>query len=151
MAQPESAALQTAGASRRRGLVRLAAALCAMAAVGLGGCASMSEKLVEPMSHMPGIGMRAEVPERPAEAKPYPAVHEMPPPRTTVLMDGAEQQRMERELVTARDTQKTYTTAQPEAPPPPPVAAASRKKPAPQRTQAPIPNVVPASSSRTIY
>jgi hypothetical protein len=94
--------------------------------------------------------MRAEAPERPAEVLAYPAVHDMPPPRTTATLDGQEQRQLEQDLVVARDTQKTYTTPAPEPPPAKP-AVAVRKKPAVHRTPAPIPNVVPASSSRMIY
>src|SRR5687768_5246452 len=78
MATARTAMLQTAAASRGdRFAWLIAAALCGIAVLGLGGCSTVSEKLVEPMSNMPGIGMRAEVPERPAEAQPYPAVHDM--------------------------------------------------------------------------
>jgi hypothetical protein len=126
------------------------AILWASAAFGLGGCASISEKMSEPLSRMPGIGMRAEAPERPAEVRAYPAVHEMPPPRTTATLDGSQQTEMEKELVKARETQKTYTTPAPQPPPPKP-AVAARKKPASNPAPTPIPNVVPASSSRMIY
>jgi hypothetical protein len=136
MAQRMSAGWWTSGAARpglRAGL------LCAAMAIGLGGCGSVSEKMAGPMSTLPGIGMRAEAPERPAQALAYPAVHDMPPPRTTATLDGPAQQQMEKELVEARDRQRAATT---------PSTAA--RKPAP-RPGAPPPRVVPTSSSQVVY
>ena len=47
----------------------------------------MSEKMSEGLTSMPGIGLPANAPERPAEPLAYPAVHDMPPPRTTAVLD----------------------------------------------------------------
>lgn len=129
----------------------LGLALTVCLAAGLGGCGTVSEKMAGAMGSMPGVGLPANAPERPAEQRAYPAVHDMPPPRTNVVLTGAEQQQVERELMAARDGQKAAAAppAQPAAaakPAPKPVQAA-RQKPPP----APAPRLVPASSSRTIY
>ena len=152
-----SAVLRGDGTLRHaRGLLRLAAAaLCATAVVSLGGCGSISEKMSESMSSMPVVGLPAGAPERPSEVRAYPAVHDMPPPRTTATLDGSQQSEIEKELVAARERQKVAATPPPEPTAPelasPKPATTARKKPAPQRTPAPVPNVVPASSSRMIY
>lgn len=117
-----------------------------------------------PISSLPGVGMRAEAPERPAEVRPYPAVHEMPPPRTNTVLTGPEQSQLEHELVAARDQQKVMAAppSEPAAPPAqaakpapakptPAKPAATAKKPAPRAASAPAPDVVPASSTRSIY
>jgi hypothetical protein len=124
-----------------------AGALCTAMAIGLGGCGSISEKMAGPMSTLPGIGMRAEAPERPAQAAAYPAVHDMPPPRTTATLDGPAQRQMERELMEARERQKTAVD------PPPPAARkpASRPQAAPRPQTAPAPRVAPTSSSQMVY
>jgi hypothetical protein len=111
-------------------------------AIGLGGCGSVSEKMAGPMSTLPGIGMRAEAPERPPEVRAYPAVHDMPPPRTTATLDGPAQQQMEKELVEARDRQKKAVD---------PTASAPARKPAPRPAASPPPRVVPTSSSQMVY
>lgn len=126
-------------------------ALASVLAVGLGGCGTVSEKMAGAMASMPGVGLSPNAPERPAEQLAYPAVHDMPPPRTNAVLTGTEQQQVERELMAARDGQKAAA-----APPAQPAAAA---KPAPKPVQttrrkpppAPAPRLVPASSSRTIY
>jgi hypothetical protein len=117
-----------------RCLVQAAATLIAGAA--LAGCASFNEKIVSSASDLPGIGLPADAPARPAQGLAYPAVHDMPPPRGTTVLNDAEQQKLEDDLVAARDGQQPGT-AQP---------AQTQKKP--QRTGA---RVIPVSSSRTIY
>lgn len=119
-----------------RGLSRAAHLLAALAmAVSLSACASISEKLAGTASEMPGIGMPAGAPERLAEPMAYPAVHAMPPPRSSTVLTEVEQQKMEDDLVAARDAQR-----------PAQAAATAQKKPARQS-----PRVVPVASSRTIY
>ena len=125
----------------------LGLALTVGLAAGLGGCGTVSEKMSGAMASMPGVGLPANAPERPAEQRAYPAVHDMPPPRTNAMLTGAEQQQVERELMAARDGQKAAA-----APPAQPAPAAkpaqtARQKPPP----APAPPLVPASSGRTIY
>jgi hypothetical protein len=114
--------------------VRLVTALAA--AASLAACASMSEKLAGTASDLPGIGLPAGAPERPAEQRAYPAVHDMPPPRASTVLTEVEQQKMEDDLVAARDAQRPAQAAAPTA----------QKKPARQS-----PRVIPVASSRTIY
>ncbi|HYI27114.1 MAG TPA: hypothetical protein VD863_04605 [Bradyrhizobium sp.] len=137
-------ALRRNGPSR---CTRLSAAL--LIAAGLGGCAGISDKMSETIGTMPAVGLPANAPERPAERPAYPAVHDMPPQRTTAVLTADEQRMMERELVSARDGQKAAATpaAQPAAAKP----AAARRRPAPQPAAQAAPSTVPVSSSRMIY
>lgn len=50
-------------------------------------------------------GLPAGTPARPAEAPQYPAVHEMPPQRTTSLLDADQQKRLEADLIATRNRQ----------------------------------------------
>jgi hypothetical protein len=89
----------------------------------------------------------------------------MPPPRAAVVLDGLEQQRMETELMAARQQQKTLATAPLEFEPgqtpaqapaqalaPVAAAPAANPKPAGKPPKAKsAPNVAPAPSSRSIY
>ena len=114
----------------------------------------MSDKMSQAMSTMPVVGLPANAPERPAETLAFPAVHDMPPQRTTAVLTADEQRTMERELVSARDTtQKTApkparrpAPAKPAAKP----AVAARARPAPQAEPA-VSMPAPPSSSRMIY
>jgi hypothetical protein len=111
--------------------------LAAVAAFGLSGCASISEKFAATASQMPGIGLPAGAPERPATPVAYPSVHDIPPPRNSVTLTSPEQQQLEDDLVAARDRQQTSAG----------VALQAKKKkdqPAPGK-------VVPASSRASIY
>ncbi|CAN0398643.1 unnamed protein product, partial [Phaeothamnion confervicola] len=83
---------------------RLLAALAF--AANLGACASLSEKLSDKMGDLPGIGMPAGTPERPAAQAAYPAVHDMPPQRAAALLNEVEQQKIEDDLVGARERQQ---------------------------------------------
>lgn len=147
-------ALQQDSGSRRTVRWSLRLAVLSAVAACLAGCGSISEKMSGQMSTMPGIGMRAEAPERPAQPLAFPAVHDMPPQRTTAVLSMDEQTRLENELVTARDRQQATAGT--------PSAIARLKKmqanaPAPRQAapaapaQAPLPPVVPASSSGSIY
>jgi hypothetical protein len=73
--------------------------------VGLSGCSSISEKIMGPASELPGIGLPADAPARPADLPAYPAVHDMPPPRSGPTLTGMEQKQMEDDLVAAREQQ----------------------------------------------
>ena len=71
-------------------------------ALGLAACApgAMIDKL-------PGdMGLPAEAPARPVAPYLYPAVHDMPPARTSTPMNEDEQVTLERELRAARDRQE---------------------------------------------
>ncbi len=118
--------------------------MAALACVAsLTACASYSEKIAEGMSTLPAIGLPADAPERPATRAAFPAVHDMPPSRTGKVLNDAEQQRMEDELVAARTRQQSEAGVPSRA-----KAAAAKKKPAPANAR---PRVIPASSSGTIY
>ena len=150
-------------------LKRLALTLfCAVSAAGLGACGTISEKMAGPMSSLPGIGMPADAPARPAETRPFPAVHDMPPPRASIVLDGSDQQKLEKELVAARNDQKALNAMPFEPEPEPEPAAAAAKPPAkPAKLATPkpaapkpapkpeaistAPGTVPASSNRMIY
>lgn len=122
-------------ASRAKRLLRLAALVAA--AASLSACASMSERLADRMSEMPGIGLSADAPERPADPPAYPAVHDMPPPRAAELLNDLELRKIERDLIDARERQQTSAG----------IAPAARRRPEPAR-----PRAVPvASSSQSIY
>ena len=77
-----------------------------IAAAGLAGCGSISEKFRDTAAALPGVGLPADAPERTAQPVAFPAVHDVPPPRNSVTLTNTEQDQMERELVTARDEQQ---------------------------------------------
>ena len=161
------AALRSDSAGRQaQRLARLAAAvLVAAATASLGGCGSISDKVSQAVASMPVVGLPANAPERPAETLAFPAVHDMPPPRTTAVLTADEQRSMERELVSAREIQKT--SAKPPAPAPEPEpapaakpaaakpaakpAVAARTRPAPPSEAASAATPAQPSSSRMIY
>jgi hypothetical protein len=95
--------------SARRAARPLAAALAIAAAACLTGCGSISEKFASTASQMPAIGLPSGAPERPSTPPAYPAVHDMPAPRNSVILTGVEQAQMERDLTEARD--RTQTSA----------------------------------------
>ena len=117
----------------------------------------MSDKMSQAAGSLPGIGLPANTPERPVEAYAFPAVHDMPPQRTTAVLTADEQRNLERELVSARDAQKTSAkpaqpapASAPAAKPAAKPAVAARAKPARQAEPAVSPPAQP-SSSRMIY
>jgi hypothetical protein len=119
---------------------RIAAAVGAIViAAGLSGCAGISQKFAEGASQAPGIGLPAAAPARPAAAPAYPAVHDIPPPRNSVVLTNFEQQKLEDDLVAARDHQQG-TVGVPLQP-----KKKSKQAEKPQQTVAPV------SSSRSIY
>jgi hypothetical protein len=69
-----------------------------------------------------GVGLPAGVPERPATPYEYPAVHDMPPDRTSVPMTEEEQVKLEKDLSNVRDRQEGR-------PPAPKKPANAAKKP----------------------
>jgi hypothetical protein len=50
-------------------------------------------------------GLPAGTPQRPAVAPEYPAVHEMPPPRTAAVLTEEEKKKVEAELAAMRSEQ----------------------------------------------
>jgi len=96
--------------------------LSAVLSLGLGGCASggMLEQLPPALGGEP-----AGLPAKPRTGYQYPAVHDMPPDRASVPLDGNEQEKLEKELQAARDKQEAAYGAAPDAAAPP-----AKKKPA---------------------
>jgi hypothetical protein len=77
----------------------LAAALIAGAGL-LAGCSGGSTIA----DHLPTAigGLPEATPQRPTTASAYPAVHDMPPSRSTTLLSDAEQTKLETDLAAAR-------------------------------------------------
>ena|ERR1700754_406409 len=71
-------------------------------ALSLAACGTMSEKLSATMSDNSMIGLPANAPARPETPIAFPAVHDMPAPRANPTLTGLEQQKMEDDLVQAR-------------------------------------------------
>lgn len=92
----------TALQGRVRNVVVGAAAVVALSLL-LAGCSTSIADL--------SFGTPSDAPERPAEASAYPAVHDLPAPREEAAMDPAEQAKVEKELIAARDHQAQPTTA----------------------------------------
>jgi len=76
----------------------LASALLAAAAVVLAGCSTVGD-------HLPTAagGLPEGAPARPANPAAYPAVHDVPPPRPQSVLTEAEQQKLEGDLIAARN------------------------------------------------
>lgn len=85
-----------------RSLAALWLALCLPAAATLAGCstASVAENLPA------DLGLPAGTPARPAGTPQYPAVHDMPPPRTSETLNEDEVAKLQQDLITARDNQE---------------------------------------------
>lgn len=58
-------------------------------------------------------GETRETPRAPASPPAYPAVHDMPPPRTVPVLTDDEQRQAEAELVAARDRQTNPAARKP--------------------------------------
>jgi hypothetical protein len=66
-------------------------------AIAVGGCSTM-------IADLPG-GVPADAPARPKEVGTYLPVHDLPPDRDEAAIKPAEQQRIQAELIAARDRQ----------------------------------------------
>lgn len=108
-------------------------------AAGLSGCAGISQKFADTASQMPGIGLPSTAPERPVLPPAYPAVHDVPPPRNSVVLTNFEQQKLEDDLVAARDQQQAA------------VGVRLQPKKKDNQPQQPQRQIAPVSSSRSIY
>ena len=75
-----------------------------LSAVALGGCSSS-------IADMPLLGTPADAPARPKEAGGYLPVHDLPPDREEAALPPAEQAKIEKELIAARDRQASATAA----------------------------------------
>jgi hypothetical protein len=85
---------------------RLLPALAVVASMGLSGCASMNQQAAEQAAQLPHVGLSPNAPARPAQQMAYPAVHDVPPPRTAAMLTDIEQHKLETDLLAARDQQQ---------------------------------------------
>ena len=139
-----------------RVLPGLVPGLALAVAVCLSGCASMSQKAAENASQLPHVGLSPNAPARPAEQMAYPAVHDVPPPRTATVLTDIEQRKLETDLVSARDQQQISAGVPPASrkkkePAKPDAAKPAAVKTDAAKTETARPAPISASSSRTIY
>jgi len=104
-----------------------------VAAAGLSACGSISQNLASTMSQMPAVGVSGSAPARPENPPPYPAVHDLPPPRERTVLTEIEQQKLEDDLVNDRDRQ---------------LIAAGKPVPKRKKVEPPVAGPIPASGSR---
>jgi hypothetical protein len=90
--------------SGTRKTTALAAAALLLSALALGGCSSS-------IADLPLVGTPADAPQRPKEAGSYLPVHDLPPVRDEAALAPAEQAKIERELIAARDRQASTPAA----------------------------------------
>jgi hypothetical protein len=84
------------------GLWSIAALLAS--ALALGGCSTQ-------IADMPGIGLPADVPQRPKAAGAYLPVHDLPPERDEAAIKPAELAKIQAELTAAQERQAASATA----------------------------------------
>jgi hypothetical protein len=77
-------------------------------ALAVGGCSTS-------IADLPGVGLPSDAPQRPKEASGYLPVHDLPPDRDEAAMKPAEQDKIEKELIAARDRQATSAAPNPAA------------------------------------
>jgi hypothetical protein len=106
-------------ALKSQGLAALASRLVTAAALAggaamLAACSTAGTIGGAIGDHMPAAtgGLPESAPQRPAMPAAYPAVHEMPPPRSSTVLTDAEQKKLEDDLVAARN-RAAATTAKP--------------------------------------
>jgi hypothetical protein len=90
--------------SGNRKTTALAAAALLLSALALGGCSSS-------IADLPLVGTPADAPQRPKEAGGYLPVHDLPPDRGEAALAPAEQAKIEKELIAARDRQASTPAA----------------------------------------
>jgi len=78
----------------------LASGALLIAALVLGGCSTT-------IADLPAVGTPADAPERPREAGAYLPVHDLPPDRVDAIISPAERNKIETELMAARERQAT--------------------------------------------
>jgi hypothetical protein len=96
------------GAPNVRGkwLVRAWMVLACVGATTLGACSSVLSEMPTQMGGLP-----SGAPSRPEAAPAYPAVHEMPPPRSAAVLTEEERKKVEAELAAMRAEQKKKADA----------------------------------------
>lgn len=140
----------------QRARLVVAALVTVVAATTLPGCASISQKFAASMSQMPAIGLPSDAPERPSEPTAYPAVHDIPPPRNSITLTSIEQQKLEDDLLAARDQQQSGVGMKLQPKSKKQLRRERELKSPPQQAQ-PLPPqqqalpLEPVSSSRSIY
>jgi hypothetical protein len=95
----------------------------------LAGCGSMGSQLPGALGGEPG-----DMPARPAAAFPFPAVHDVPPPRAESPMTDEQQAKMEKDLTLARARQEAEVKAAAAAETAEDNPAPAKKKPASKKT-----------------
>jgi hypothetical protein len=95
------------------------------------------------VDQMPGeMGLPKDAPARPLTPYPYPAVHDMPPPRASAPMNDEEQLKLEKELRTVRDRQEAQEGQKtPKAP-----VQTAKKTAAPAKTVIPVTEKQPSGA-----
>jgi hypothetical protein len=73
-------------------------------ALAIGGCSTT-------IADLPGVGLPADAPARPKEVGTYLPVHDLPPDRDEAAIKPAEQQKIQAELIAARDRQAASAAA----------------------------------------
>jgi hypothetical protein len=87
------------------GRVMVGATAMVLLSLSLGGCSTS-------IADLP-FGTPSDAPERAADVSAYPAVHDLPAPRDQATMNPAEQAKVEKELMAARDRQAQTSQASP--------------------------------------
>lgn len=72
--------------------------------IALGGCAST-------IADAPLVGLPANTPPRPAVPAEYLPVHDIPAPRQETVLDQAQRDKLEKDLLAARDRQASGAQA----------------------------------------
>jgi len=72
--------------------------------LALGGCASQ-------LADAPLVGLPANTPARPATPAEYLPVHDVPAPRQETVLNQAQQDKLEKDLLAARDRQASGAQA----------------------------------------
>lgn len=111
----------------------IAAGLLGLAMTSCAAGPSLFQTVPESLPESVG-GLPADAPAAPAKPYAYPAVHDMPPPRTAKPLDDNQQIQLEKDLEAARDRQMRRAAENPDAddasdaPPTKPAATKTKKK-----------------------
>jgi hypothetical protein len=107
----------------------LALALLLAGAATVSGCSTYT--LIDALPQSVG-GLPEGAKERPATPQEYPAVHDMPPPRSDTPLNEAEKKRLREDLMKVREETERYATGAPQ-----PAAAKGSSKSAGSATRNP--------------
>lgn len=93
---------RSVGRNLRQPALLLLGLMLAFAGAGpLASCSTMGGDIPTSMGGLP-----QDAPERPETAPPYPAVHDMPPPRNSTVLTDEEKKRIEADLAVKRAQQE---------------------------------------------